>query len=75
MHVGNLQAGAGKLQESLEALQLSWGRVSDAWRDEPSRRFEEEHLRHVAEDVQAVLPAVGQVVQVLQTANRELSDC
>jgi hypothetical protein len=75
MHVGNLQAGGGKLHDSLETLQLSWGRVSDAWRDEQSRRFEEEHLRHVAEDVQAVLPAVGQVVQVLQTAHRELSDC
>jgi len=75
MQVGNLQAGGGKLQESLETLQLAWGRVSDAWRDEQSRRFEEEHLRHVAEDVQAVLPAVAHVVQVLQMANRELSDC
>jgi hypothetical protein len=75
MHVGNLQAGAGKLHESLETLQAKWGQVSDVWRDEQSRRFEEEHLRHVAEDVQAVLPAVAHVVQVLQAANRELSDC
>jgi hypothetical protein len=75
MQVGNLQAGGGKLHDSLETLQLSWGRVTDAWRDEQSRRFEEEHLRHVAEDVQAVLPAVAHVVQVLQSASRELSDC
>jgi hypothetical protein len=75
MQVGNIQAGAGKLQESLDLLQTAWGRVSDVWRDEQSRRFEEEHLRHVAEDVHTVLPAVGHIVQVLQSANRELSDC
>jgi hypothetical protein len=74
MQIGNLQAGGGKLQESLESLQRSWGQVSDAWRDEQSRRFEEEHLRHVAEDVQAVLPAVAHMVQVLQSSHRELSD-
>ena len=44
------------------------------WRDDQSRRFEEEHLRHVAEDVQSVLPAVSHMIQVLQLANRELSD-
>lgn len=74
MQVGNLQGGGGKLQSSLESLQEAWGRVSDVWRDDQSRRFEEEHLRHVAEDVQSVLPAVSHVIQVLHLANRELSD-
>ena len=74
MQVGNLQGGGGKLQSSLESLQDAWGRVSDVWRDDQSRRFEEEHLRHISEDVQGVLPAVSHVIQILQQANRELSD-
>lgn len=74
MHLGNIQAAAGRLQEALEALQLSWQKAADAWHDERSQYVEEKQLKPIAEQVTISVPAIGQMSQVLAAASRELND-
>ncbi|MEZ6058687.1 MAG: hypothetical protein R3C01_18450 [Planctomycetaceae bacterium] len=74
MHLGNIQAAAGRLQEALEALQLSWQKTADAWHDERSQFVEEKQLRPLAEQVIITVPAIGHMSQVLATAARELNE-
>lgn len=74
MHIGNLQAAAGRLQDALEQLQLAWDRAGEDWRDENSRRVQEELLAPLAHEVLSAVPAIGQMSQSLQQAVRECSD-
>lgn len=74
MHIGNIQAAAGRLQEALEALQLAWQKTADYWHDERSRQVEEELLRPIAEEATIALPAVSQISQLLAAAARELNE-
>lgn len=74
MNLGNVQAGAGRLQEALESLQRVWADTAEHWQDDNSRHIEEQHLRPVAEEVSAALTAIGHLSTVLQTARRELEE-
>jgi hypothetical protein len=74
MHVGNIQAGAGKLDEALDQLLTRWRAAADVWRDVQSRTYDEQHLRRMTEEVHQVLPAVAQMIQVLRAAQRELEE-
>jgi hypothetical protein len=74
MHIGNLQGSAGRLQEALETLQLAWQRAADHWRDERSQAIEEECLRPLAQEVNAALPAISHMAQVLAQAARECNE-
>ncbi len=74
MHVGNLQAAAGRLQDALDQLQLAWQRTRNEWRDENSRFVEEELLQPLAEEVKGALPAIGLMSQTLQQAVRECNE-
>jgi len=74
MHIGNLSAAAGRLQEALEALQIAWGNVSNEWHDERSRKLEEDYLRPLAQEVNTALPAIGIMAQTLGQASRELDE-
>jgi hypothetical protein len=74
MHIGNLQSAGGRLQEAVEQLQFAWGATAEYWRDANAAEFEEQHLRAVFEEFQAVMPAVSQLTQVIQAAVRELEE-
>lgn len=74
MHVGNLQAAAGRLQDALDQLHLAWQRTCEEWRDENSRYIEEELLQPLAEEVKGALPAIGLMSQTLQQAVRECGE-
>lgn len=74
MHVGNLQAAAGRLQDALDQLQLAWQRTRNEWCDENSRFVEEELLQPLAEEVKGALPAIGLMSQTLQQAVRECNE-
>lgn len=74
MRVGNLHSAAGRLQDALEQLQLIWQNTSEQWRDDNSRRIEEELLRPLAEEVRGALPAIGLMSQSLQQAARECGE-
>jgi hypothetical protein len=74
MNTGNIQSAVGRLQEALDTLQIAWGQTAEVWRDENSRLFQEERLRVVAEEVSAAIPAISNLAQVIQAAQRDLEE-
>lgn len=74
MHVGNLQAAAGRLQDALDQLLVVWEQTRDQWQDENSRHIEEELLAPLAQQVKASIPIIGQMSQALQQAARECNE-
>ena len=74
MNTGNLQAARGRIEEALEQLQLDWRTASETWTDHNAEQFAEGHLQPVWEEFRTALPAMSQLVQVVQAASRELEE-
>jgi hypothetical protein len=74
MFPGALQAASGRIQEAAEGLQNVWVNVRDHWQDRNATRFEEDYLRKLFAQVQASIPAITQMSQVLGQAMRECSE-
>ena len=74
MNAGNLQSGAGRIQESWDTLRTRWNELREHWRDANAVRFEEEHLRKIAEAMQVAMPAISQMSTTMRTMQRELTD-
>ena len=74
MNSGNIQSVVGRLQEALDTLKISWEQTADVWRDDNRRTFEEERLKNVAEEVAAAIPAISNLAQVIQAAQRDLEE-
>lgn len=74
MKFSTLQSGAGRLQESAETLRARWQDVREVWQDANAARFEEEHLRPLADALQIAFPAIAQMSTAMQTMQRELTD-
>ncbi len=73
-YAGNLQAGAGRLKEAWEKLTLRWADVREHWDDANAKRFEEQELQHLADELQRALPIISHMSQVIAAAERDLSD-
>jgi hypothetical protein len=74
MKLSNLQSGSGRLQESAETLRHRWQAVREVWQDGNAIRFEEEHLKPLADALQIAFPAIAQMSAAMQTMQRELTD-
>lgn len=74
MKFNNLQSGAGRLQEAAETLRVRWQDVREVWQDANAARFEEEHLKPLADALQIAFPAIAQMSTAMQTMQRELTD-
>ena len=74
MNTGNLQAARGRIQEALEKLQVDWRAASETWVDHNASQFAELHLQPVSEEFQAALPAISNLVQIVQAASRALEE-
>jgi hypothetical protein len=74
MKFSNLQAGSGRLQETAETLRFRWQAVREVWQDANATRFEEEHLKPLADALQIAFPAIAQMSATMQTMQRELTD-
>ena len=71
MRIGNLNAGAAKLIDSLESLTAAWGDVTANWNDAASRKFEKDHLENLVPRVTAALDAIKRLEEVLARAQRD----
>ena len=74
MRVGNLQSGAGQLQDALEKLLIAWEQTREVWDDARAKQFEETYLRPISEEVSMAVPAVGHMSQTMGTAVRECEE-
>lgn len=73
-HSGGIQSGAGRLKEAWDDLAARWGQTRDYWQDANARRFEEEELQKIADELERVLPVISRMSQVIAQAERELGD-
>jgi len=74
MRVGNLQSGSSQLQEAFEKLMAAWELTRDDWTDERAQKFEEEHLRPIAEELNLLVPGIGAMSQVIERMVRECDE-
>lgn len=74
MNTGNFQAAHGRIEEALEQLQLDWRAASETWVDHNAAQFAELHLQPVWEEFRTALPAISQLVQIVQAAGRDLEE-
>jgi hypothetical protein len=74
MNTGNLQAARGRIEEALEQLRNDWRAASETWADQNAAQFAEIQLQPVWEEFQTALPAISQLVQVVQAAGRDLEE-
>ena len=57
--------------EQLGLLGAAWEEVAQHWQDEVARRFETDHWTPLAQRSRAYLTALGALLDVLETAERE----
>lgn len=74
MFPGALQAASGRIQEAAEELQNVWVNSREHWQDRNASRFEEDYLRQLFAQVQASIPAITQMSQVLGQGFRECNE-
>jgi hypothetical protein len=74
MHVGNLQAAAGRLHEALEALQLQWETTREQWQDDNARHIDVNLLTPLAREISVALPSIAMMSQAFAQAHREVSE-
>lgn len=67
----SLDAGASKLKRSMKTLQEHWAETKSRWQDQASRKFEEDQLASLKNEVNATLSAIDRLASILDTAKRE----
>jgi len=71
MRPWDLDTSAGRLRKSTEALLIAWQETNDAWNDDVSRRFCEQHLEPLAPAMKLTMDAVGRMQQLLNKIQHE----
>jgi hypothetical protein len=69
-----LQDGLGQLSHALAELNEAHLAVQEQWNDDNRRRFEEEHLRPIAPQIQRLAAAAQSLMTTVTKAVRELED-
>ncbi len=74
MRICDLNSGLGRIANALATLKQRWRETKEHWHDDNARKFEEVHLRPIPDKLQGVIAAVQRLSEVLDTAERDLSD-
>jgi len=67
----SVQGGQAKLHYASKKLTGRWDGTKFVWRDEVSRRFEENHLMPLISKLQAAEGAMGRMEAILQQVRRD----
>ncbi|NBP88236.1 MAG: hypothetical protein EBU59_06965 [Planctomycetia bacterium] len=70
----DLSSGAAKMALALKQLGIKWEHARETWDDATSRRFHEENIAPLMPEVKQTLEAVGRLAEVLDRAERDVSD-
>lgn len=62
------------MQRSTKSLREQWLWTKEHWRDKTAEQFEEKYLQPLAEKIGMALAAVNQLTEILEEAEKELSD-
>jgi hypothetical protein len=74
MQVCDVVTGTKRLQKSTKALKEQWLMTKEYWRDKTADKYEEEYLQPLGECVRMALSAVDRLTEVLEEAEKDLSD-
>jgi len=74
MQICDVVTGTKRLQKATKALKEQWLMTKEHWRDKTAEEFEEKYLRPLGERVGMTLAAVDRLTEVLEKAEKELSD-
>ena len=70
----DLDTGAAKLAEAIDALQIAWANAAEHWDDETSREFKERYLDPLQPKAGRTLDAIRRLAEVFARAEHECSD-
>lgn len=74
MNACDLSTGASKLALALKQLGIKWEQAGDTWNDATAKQFHEEFLVPLTPEVKQTLEAIGRLAEVLDRAERDVSD-
>jgi hypothetical protein len=74
MNACDLSSGAAKLALALKQLGIKWEQAGETWDDSAAKGFHEEFLAPLTPDVKQTLEAIGRLAEVLDRADRDVSD-
>ncbi len=74
VHRTNLTAGAAKLREALENLEVAWDEAKVHWDDASSRNFDEHHLQPIGPQVRTALDAISRMREVITRVQRDCEE-
>jgi hypothetical protein len=74
MRICDLNSGLGRIANAMATLKQRWRETKEQWHDENARKFEDENLRPIPEKLQGIIAAVQRLGEVLDLADRDLSD-
>ena len=67
----DLESGALKIRNALEAMQKTWQDTSDHWDDAVRRHFQEYHLDPMVPRVKIALDAIGRMQQLADEIQKD----
>ena len=74
MHICDVITGTKRMQKATKSLKEQWLQTKEYWRDQTAEKFEEEYLQPLGEQIRMALTAVDYLTEVLEEAEKELSD-
>ena len=74
MHICDVVTGTKRLQKATKSLKEQWLWTKEYWRDQTAQKYEEEYLEPIGEKVRMALSAVERLTEVLEEAEKDLSD-
>lgn len=74
MRICDLVTGMGQLKRSASQLKERWLETKMSWSDETARKFEDEHLGHLAPQITLTVATIHRLADLLAKAERECEE-
>ena len=74
MHICDVVTGTKRVQKATKSLKEQWLWTKEYWRDQTAEKYEAEYLQPLGEKVRMTLTAVDRLTEILEEAEKDLSD-
>ena len=74
MRICDLVTGLGQLKRSAGRLKDRWHETQSVWSDETARKFEDEHLSHLAPQITLTVATIHRLAELLEQAERDCEE-
>ncbi len=74
MRICDLVTGMGQLKRGAAQLKDRWMETKMSWSDETSRKFEKEHLNHLAPQITLTVATIHRLADLLEKAERDCEE-